>query len=202
MLCYNSVPPPLLSAAAITHSLMGSHQSQSARRYSAATVPLHRLLGSMRRSRDGGGESSVARPHSHVCGFVSSACLLIGEPQNGPRTRLRAPGPPGECRVNVAAVSGGPGCVHVWCQKQLIGFSLQSVQSAVSSDKESEHMTERREFRPIGSFHRVFISQARSRSQRVEAASQRFSTLACHSCFVAGCESHLVVLGFLNNNFA
>lgn len=198
MLCYNSVPS-LLSAAAITHSLMGSHQSQSARRYTAATPPLHHLLGSVRRSRNGGGdsESSVARPHSHVCGFVSSACLLIREPQNGPRTRPWTPGPPGECRVNVAAVSGGPGCVHVWGQKQLIGFSLQSVQSAVSSDKESEHMMERREFRPIGSFHRVFISQARSRSARVESVSQRFSTLVCDGCFVAGCDSL-----FKKNNFA
>lgn len=146
----------------------------------------------MRQSGNDDGESSVARPHSHVCGFVSSACLLIKAPQNGPRTRPQAPGPPGECRVNVAAVSGVPGCVHAWCQKQLIGFSLQSVQSAVSSDKESEHMTERREFRPIGSFHRVFISQARSRSARVESVSQRFSALVRCSCFVAGCESHLV----------
>lgn len=146
MCCVTTQCPPLLSAAAITHSLMGSHQSQSARRYTAATPPLHRLLGSVGRSRNSGGdsESSVAQPHSHVCGFVSSACLLIREPRHGPRTRPRAPGPAGECRVNVAAVSGGPGCVHVWCQKQLIGFSLQWVQSAVSSDKESEHMTERR----------------------------------------------------------
>lgn len=153
--------------------------------------------------RNGGGESSVARPHSHVCGFVSTACLLIREPQNGPRTRPQATGPPGECRVNVAGVSGGPGCVHAWCQKQLIGFSLHSVQSAVSSDKENEHMTERREFRPIGSFHRVFLSQTRSRLARVESVSQRFSMLVCHSRFVAGCESHLVVMGFFKkNNFA
>lgn len=42
----------------------------------------------------------------------------------------------------MAAVSGGPGCVRVWCQKQLIGFSLQSVESAVSSDKDGEERVE------------------------------------------------------------
>lgn len=63
--------------------------------------------------------------------------------------------------------------------------------------RENEHMTERREFRPIGSFHRVFISQARSGSARVEPVSPRFSTLVCDACFAAGCDSPF--FSFLNN---
>lgn len=39
----------------------------------------------------------------------------------------------------MAAVSGGTSALGVWCQKQLIGFSLHSVQSTVTSTEHRLH---------------------------------------------------------------
>lgn len=85
--------------------------------------------------------AAAAASRSHISSqsnrcFAMSACLLIREPQNGHEEQLqpgRGLGPLGESRINVKQVSGGTSVLGVWCQKQLIGFSLHSVQSAVTS---------------------------------------------------------------------
>lgn len=71
-----------------------------------------------------------------------SACLLIRESQNGREQQSgpgRGLGPLREGRINVAAVSGGTSALGVRCQKQLIGFSLHSVQSTVTSTERRLH---------------------------------------------------------------
>lgn len=98
--------------------------------------------------------SSSSSSTSHISSqsnrcFAMSARLLIREPQNGHEKQLKAGrglGPLGESRINVQPVSGGMSVLAVWCQKQLIGFSLHSVQSTVTS---SQHQlqTKDREWR-------------------------------------------------------
>ncbi len=138
-----SFPP----AGAITDLLMGSHQSQSASYSTSVSTLLSTVTGSWNRGNNGvlwllhsrSHSRSTSRSHissqSNSC-FAMSACLLIREPQNGHERQLkpgRGLGPLGERRINVKLVSGGMSVLAVWCQKQLIGFSLHSVQSTVTS---------------------------------------------------------------------
>lgn len=139
---------------------MGSHQSQSASYSTGVSSLCSSVRGSCKRGNNGvlwlnrrrrscssccccG--CSVCRSHvfshSERC-FAMSACLLIRESQNGREQQLRPGrglGPLREGRINVAAVSGGTGALGVWCQKQLIGFSLHSVQSTVTSTQHTLH---------------------------------------------------------------
>ncbi len=136
-----SFPPD----GAITDLLMGSHQSQSASYSTSVSTLLSSVKGSWDRSNNGVlwlsrcSSSSTSKSHissqSNRC-FAMSACLLIREPQNGHEKQLkpgRGLGPLGERRINAKLVSGGTSVLGVWCQKQLIGFSLHSVQSTVTS---------------------------------------------------------------------
>lgn len=54
--------------------------------------------------------------------FAMSACLLIRQPQNGREEQLKVGRGLG---IHTKTVSGGMSALGVWCQKQLIGFSLQ-----------------------------------------------------------------------------
>lgn len=141
-----SFPPD----GAITDLLMGSHQSQSASYSTSVSTLLSSVKGSWDRSNNGvlwlsrcSSSSNTSKSHissqSNRC-FAMSACLLIREPQNGHGKQLkpgRGLGPLGERRINAKPVSGGTSVLGVWCQKQLIGFSLHSVQSTVTSTEQA-----------------------------------------------------------------
>lgn len=130
-----SFPP----AGAITDLLMGSHQSQSASYSTSVSALLGSVKGSWNRGNNGvlwlsGSSRSHISSQSSRC-FAMSARLLIRKPQNGHEEQLkpgRGLGPRGERRINAKPVSGGTSALGVWCQKQLIGFSLHSVQSTVT----------------------------------------------------------------------
>lgn len=139
-----SFPP----AGAITDLLMGSHQSQSASYSTSVFTLLSSVRGSWNRGNNGvlqlssSSSSSTSRSHissqSNRC-FAISACLLIRAPQNYHEKQLKPGwglGPLGERRVNAKLVSGGTSVLGVWCQKQLIGFSLHSAQSTVTSTEQ------------------------------------------------------------------
>lgn len=136
-------------AWAITDSLMGSHQSQSASYSSSVSTLLSSLRGNWNRRNNGvlwlcsySCSSSTSRTHISSQSnrwFAMSACLLIRELQNGHEKQLkprRGLGLLRERRMNAKLVSGGTNLLAVWCQKQLIGFSLLCAQSTVTSTEQ------------------------------------------------------------------
>ena len=139
-----SFPP----ARAITDLLMGSHQSQSASYSTSVFTLLSSVRGNWNRGNNGvlwlSSSCSSSTSQSHISGqtnrwFAMSACLLIRELQNGHKKQLKPGwglGLLGERRMNAKLVSGGTSVFGVWCQKQLIGFSLHSAQSTVTSTEQ------------------------------------------------------------------
>lgn len=135
-------------AEAITDLLMGSHQSQSASYSTSVSTRLSSVRASWNRGNNGvlwlSSSSSSSTSLSHISSqcngcFALSACLLIRKPQNGHEKQSdpgRGLGQLQEKRMNVKLVSGGMSVLSVLCQKQLIGFSLHSVQSTVTSTEQ------------------------------------------------------------------